>query len=362
MYIEALELKNYRNYKALEIQFNQQINIIYGDNAQGKTNLIEAIYLCATSKSHRLSFDKELIKIGEKESHIHLKFKKKGISENIHIQLNKNSKKKIAFNQIALKKISHLFGIIHVIIFSPEDLGLIKNGPKERRRFIDFELSQLNSLYMYHLSHYYKVLKQRNKLLRKEINKEEIKLLLDTWDNELIKHGFKVIELREEFIQALAPILQKKHAYLSGKKEIITIKYEKNTTIKDYKKNLEKKRKHDLIKGSTSVGPHRDDINFKINKIDVKKYGSQGQQRTAALALKLSEIELVKEKIEDTPILLLDDVLSELDIKRQQFLIKNIENIQTFITCTNIESIKEEKYGWYKVDKGQVVQLHKEEC
>lgn len=359
MYIENIKLSNYRNYDDEFIEFNNKINIIYGNNAQGKTNLIEAIYLCATSKSHRFSFDKELIKIGEKEGNIHLSFNKNDISESIHIQLNKNNKKKIAINKIELKKISDLFGSIHVIIFSPEDLGLIKKGPKERRRFIDFELSQLNPIYMYYLSHYYKVLKQRNKLMKTNNKKTDEEVLIDVWDLELIKYGIKVIEMRKKFIDELKPIIRKKHYFLSGKKEKISIKYNQNTTIKNYKNELKVNRYKDKIKGTTSVGPHRDDIDFIIDNMNIKKYGSQGQQRTAALALKLAEIDLVKKKIEDTPILLLDDVLSELDSNRQKYLMNHIKEIQTFITCTELDNFKEiekkKDISFYKIKNGELI-------
>lgn len=357
MFIETLELKNYRNYHEASIDFGPGINIIYGDNAQGKTNLIEAIYLCATSKSHRMSFDKELIRLGEKEAHVFMQFNRNDINETIDVHLKRTGKKGIAVNKSQIKKLNELFGLIHVIMFSPEDLGLIKNGPKERRRFIDIEMSQLNPLYMYHLGQYHKVLKQRNGLLKQQKSEDEILALLDVFDMQLVEHGKKIIELRQAFVEELNPIFHYKHYQLSGEKENICLIYEADASTEEFEKKLIKARKKDLIRGSTSVGPHRDDIRFDINEIDIRKYGSQGQQRTAALSLKLSEIDLVMKQIDDTPILLLDDVLSELDHNRQRFLISHLEQVQTFITCTGIEDfVKKEMQGYnmYKIKDARV--------
>lgn len=339
MYIQTLELKNYRNYNFASINFEPGINIIYGDNAQGKTNIIEAIYMCATSKSHRTSIDKELIKIDELESHVYLRVEKDNILEEIDVHLKRNSNKGIAINKVAIRKMNELLGVVHVVLFSPEDLGLIKNGPKERRRFIDMELSQLDKLYFYNLSQYHKVLKQRNNLLKKIQNQRDLEEQLDIWDLQLVQYGEVVIELREQFIDELKPIVYEKHHHLTGYQEELVIIYEKDVERQDLKAKLEKNRQRDIYQGSTSVGPHRDDICFKINDIDVRTYGSQGQQRTAALSLKLSEIELVKLKSSETPILLLDDVLSELDKHRQQYLIEHLQSIQTIITCTGIEDL-----------------------
>lgn len=357
MHISSLELTNYRNYTQATVEFGQGVNIIYGDNAQGKTNLIEAIYLCATSKSHRLSFDRELIRIGEDEAHVYMEFYRGDIHENIDIHLKKKGKKGVAVNKMPVKKLSELFGLIHVIMFSPEDLGLIKNGPKDRRRFIDMELSQLNPVYMHYLAGYHKVLKQRNGLLKKGTELEDIDGLLDVFDLQLIEYGSKVIEFRQNFIEDLKPVFHGKHRHLSGEKEVIELIYENNIDIDLYEEKLRSRRKVDMIRGTTSVGPHRDDLRFDINGIDIRKFGSQGQQRTAALSLKLSEIDLVRKEIDDEPILLLDDVLSELDHNRQRYLIEHLENVQTFITCTGVEDfIKNEmdQYRMYHIDEATI--------
>lgn len=337
MYIKNLLVKNFRNYEEARIDFSKNINIIYGKNAQGKTNILEALYLCATSKSQRTNNSKEMIRFNNDEAHITVNFVKSDIEDQIDLHLKKNNKKSISLNKIPIKKLSELFGIIKIVIFSPEDLGLIKNGPKERRKFIDIELCQINSLYYYYLKNYHQALKQRNNLL-KEIKKNNYGLdQLDVWDIQLIDYGLKVMKYREEFINELNPYFINNHYQISGKKEKSSLFYEKNILEEVFKDKLIKNRNYDIITGSTSVGPHKDDIRFEINGVDIRKYGSQGQQRTAALSLKLSEIKLMEENSGESPILLLDDVLSELDDLRQNYLIHHIENIQTIITCTGIE-------------------------
>lgn len=349
MFIREVNLTNYRNYITLEMAFNQGVNILYGENAQGKTNLIEAIYMCSTSKSHRLSKDKEIIRLGEKEAHIHVSFERDEMGHDIDMHMTQRGPKKVAVDKQPIKKMNQLFGQIHVIMFSPEDLGIIKNGPKDRRRFIDMELSQLNPLYMYYLSQYHKVLKQRNQLLKNQDNHGELGALLDVFDEQLIGYGLKVIELRESFVEQLDAIYHEKHKDLSGNRELVHVVYERSVSIDDYKKSMQEKKATDIRMRTTTIGPHRDDLSFVMNDIDLRTYGSQGQQRTAALALKLSEIILVKESTNETPILLLDDVLSELDHHRQTYLIHHLEGIQTFITCTGVEDVIKIGMGEYQL-------------
>ena len=357
MHIRALKLKNYRNYEHVSVYFSPGVNIIYGENAQGKTNLIEAIYMSATSRSHRLAKDGEIVRIGQEEAHIHLAFEKDEVDEVIDIHLKKRGKKRIAVNKMPIKKLSELFGMVHVIMFSPEDLALIKNGPKERRRFVDMELSQLNPVYMYYLSHYHKVLKQRNSLLKASRSPEETKGLIEAFDSQLVDYGCRIIEMRSQFIEALNPVYSQRHYQISGGREQVQLVYDMNVTSELFKRTLEDRFTKDLVRKTTSVGPHRDDVTFMMNDIDLRKFGSQGQQRTAALSLKLSEIELVKNQIQDTPVLLLDDVLSELDHNRQRFLTEHLEGIQTFITCTGVEDFitnNMDKYELYEVSEGDV--------
>lgn len=344
MYIQSLTLKNYRNYEETRINFNNHINIIYGKNAQGKTNILEAIYLCATAKSHRTSNVKELIQFDKEEAHVNVEIvKDKSHIDIIDLHLKKNNKKSIAINKMPIRKFNELFGTMRIILFSPEDLGLIKNGPKERRKFLDLELCQISPMYYYHLKHYYLILKQRNNLLKMIKRNEELKDQLEAWDVQLLDHGKNIILHRDKFINELNPYFKIKHNEIAGNNEFSSMIYEKNVEIDCFENKLMKQISYDISMGSTSVGPHKDDINFEINGVDIRKYGSQGQQRTAALSLKLSEIEYIKNCGEDTPILLLDDVLSELDEQRQSHLFNHINDIQTIITCTGIEDFVNSK-------------------
>lgn len=337
MIIESLELKNYRNYEQLHMNFDQGTNLLYGDNAQGKTNILEAIYVCSTTKSHRGSKDKEIIGFGEQESHMKLNIKKDGVPYRIDMHLRMNKTKGVAINGIPIHKASELFGVVNVVFFSPEDLNIIKNGPSERRRFIDMELCQLNKLYVHSLVQYNKIIMQRNKLLKEISFKPEYEEMLDIWDMQMVSYGREIINYREEFILTLNKIIKGIHYNLSGEKEELFLKYQPNVESDDFEKSLKKYRMQDMKQKITLTGPHKDDIIFYVNKIDIRKYGSQGQQRTAALSLKLAEIEIVKKIVKDYPILLLDDVLSELDKSRQEHLLSVIKHIQTIITCTGLE-------------------------
>ena len=347
MYIKSLKLKNFRNNESLDIDLDKSVNIFHGDNAQGKTNVLEAIYYASTSKSHKGSKEKEIVRFGEEDSHIKMIVSKNGLDERIDIHLKKNKKKGIAINGIPIKKSSELLGIVNVIIFSPEDLNIIKNGPSERRRFIDLELCQLDKIYLYNLVSYNKILNQRNKLL-KEISFSQNESLMSTielWDIQLSKFGREIIIQRRKFIEKINQILKGIHCKLSGGKENIIIKYEPDCDENELEKALTDSRSRDLKYKFTSVGPHKDDLGFFLNDIDIRKFGSQGQQRTAALSLKLSEIELVKEMINDNPVLLLDDVLSELDVNRQNHLLNTLGDIQTLITCTGVDEFVRNRFN-----------------
>lgn len=349
MIIQSLELNNFRNYQSLKLEFDRGTNIFYGDNAQGKTNILEAIYVSGTTKSHKGNKDKEMIRFSEEEAHIRTRIEKKGISYLVDIHLKKNKTKGIAVNGIPIKKASELFGIVNFIFFSPEDLNIIKNGPAERRRFIDMELCQLDKCYLYDLVNYNKVIHQRNKLLKEILFHTELSDTLEVWDSQLVKYGSKIIHRRRIFIEQLNEILNRIHKQLSGNKEELFIRYESDTTEEDFSKKLKQSIQKDIKFKSTSVGPHRDDLLFQIYDIDLRKYGSQGQQRTSALSLKLAEIELVKGLISDTPILLLDDVLSELDGNRQNYLCNYIQNIQTLITCTGLDDFIRNRFPINKI-------------
>lgn len=337
MFIKSLELKNYRNYEQLSMNFAGGTNLLYGDNAQGKTNIVEAIYLAATTKSHRGSKDREIIQFHHDEAHIRIHYEKQDIMHQLDMHLKKNRVKGVAIDRIPIRKSSDLLGQIPVIFFSPEDLKIIKNGPSERRKFLDIELSQLERLYLYHLTKYNKILMQRNNLLKQLKFQPNLVDTLEFWDLQLVKYGSEVIRYRRKFIDHLNMIIKQIHKKLTGNREEIQLEYENNVEYDIFLTELNKKRSIDLKYTTTSIGPHRDDISFIVNGIDIRKFGSQGQQRTAALSLKLSQIQLVKEVLHDTPVLLLDDVLSELDSNRKIYLLESIKDTQTFITCTGLD-------------------------
>lgn len=337
MIIKTLELADFRNYETLNISFDKGTNILFGDNAQGKTNILEAIYISATTKSHKGSKDKEIIHFDKEEAHIRTYLEKEDVEYRVDMHLRKNKSKGIAIDGQKIKKAADLLGLLNVVFFSPEDLSIIKNGPAERRRFADIELCQLDSFYLYNLNNYNKIINQRNKLLKDIYFNQNLKETLNIWDSQLVSYGSKIIERREAFADQLCEIIGDIHKKLSGGKEDLIVKYEPDVRIDDFESRMKENQEKDIRFKLTSTGPHRDDFSFIVNGIDIRKYGSQGQQRTAALSLKLSEIELVKKMTKDTPLLLLDDVLSELDSNRQNYLLNSIGDIQTIITCTGLD-------------------------
>lgn len=348
MIIESIELKNYRNYDELHMEFHPGTNILYGNNAQGKTNILEAIYVCCTTKSHRGSKDREMIHFNQDESHIKLTIRKNDVPYRIDMHLKKNKTKGVAVNGIPIRKASELFGIVNVVFFSPEDLNLIKNGPAERRKFIDLELCQLNKLYVHSLVSYNRILMQRNKLLKDLYFHPEYEETLDVWDMQLVQYGKEIIRFREEFIGQLNDMIPRIHRKLTGGQENLQIIYDPSASLENFEESLKRSRPQDVKQKTTLVGPHRDDIGFFLGDLDIRRFGSQGQQRTAALSLKLAEIELVKKLVRDYPVLLLDDVLSELDGERQNHLLEAITHIQTMITCTGLEDFINNRF---QIDK-----------
>lgn len=351
MIIKSLELADFRNYENLEINFDKGTNILYGNNAQGKTNILEAIYVSATTKSHKGSKDKEIVSFNKEESHIRTYLLKDDEEIRVDMHLRKNKSKGIAIDGQKIKKAADLLGLLNVVFFSPEDLSIIKNGPAERRRFADMELCQLDNFYIYNLNHYNKIINQRNKLLKDMYFNPELKETLNIWDSQLVSFGSKIIERRQQFADQLCEIIYDIHKKLSGGKEELVIKYEPDVSIEDFEKMMRINQERDIKLKQTTTGPHRDDFSFIVNDIDIRKYGSQGQQRTAALSLKLSEIELVKKISKDTPVLLLDDVLSELDSNRQNYLLNSIGNIQTIITCTGLDEFINNRFEINKIFK-----------
>ena len=351
MIIKSLELADFRNYETLNIHFDRGTNILYGDNAQGKTNIMEAIYVSATTKSHKGSKDKEIINFEKEESHIRTYLEKEDVEYRVDMHLRKSKSKGIAIDGQKIKKAADLLGLLNVVFFSPEDLAIIKNGPSERRRFADMELCQLDNFYLYNLNHYNKIINQRNKLLKDIYFHPELKETLNIWDLQLVSFGSKIIERRELFVKQLNEIIKEIHNKLSGGKEDLTVKYEPDTAIENFEQKMKENQEKDIRSKTTSSGPHRDDFIFIVNGIDIRRYGSQGQQRTAALSLKLSEIELVKKMTKDTPVLLLDDVLSELDSSRQNYLLNSIGDIQTIITCTGLDEFVNNRFEINRIFK-----------
>lgn len=358
MQADQLYLKNFRNIRDLEIGFDPHVNIFYGQNAQGKTNLLESVYFCATGRSHRTSFDKECIHYEEQEAFIKLLYTRRK-QDSIEIHLRRNGRKGAAYNKAPVRRIEDLFGCLSVVMFSPEDLSLIKNGPAGRRRFMDMEICQTDPVYLHTLKNYTKVLRQRNQLLKNldayHLQYEESLL---PWDQQLAGYGVRLIRMREAFIQKLADKTARIHDRISHGTEELVLTYEKNMEADEegFLEKLKNTAQRDILIGSTHTGPHRDDIAMAIGERDVRIYGSQGQQRTTALSMKLAEMELMEEEIGTPPILLLDDVMSELDQDRQLHMIQYIERCQTLITCTGVEdSIRRLPVGHrFRVEGGTV--------
>ena len=349
MILKSIELKNFRNYEDLDLKFDSGTNILFGDNAQGKTNILEAAYVSGTTKSHKGSRDKDMIRFGEDESHIRTIVEKQGKEYQLDIHLKKKRSKGIAINKVPIKKASELFGILNMVFFSPEDLNIIKNGPSERRRSLDAEICQLDKIYLSDLTRYNKILMQRNRLLKDMQHQPQLMETLPVWDMQLVEYGKRLIRRRRQFVEELSEIVTGIHRNISGKREELVLRYEPNIDAEFLEDELNRVREKDRKYAQTSVGPHRDDISFFIRGVDIRKFGSQGQQRTSALSLKLSEIELVRQTIHDTPVLLLDDVLSELDSNRQNYLLNSIHDIQTMITCTGLDEFVRNRFQIDKV-------------
>ena len=371
MIIKELELKNYRNYKNLKISFDEKVNLILGDNAQGKTNLIEAVYICSLGKSFKTIKDIDLIKFDEENAYVKAICQKEDFNTEVEIILEKKGKtsvnKNIKKDKKRLSKTSELIKNIMIVIFSPEDLKIVKDEPEKRRRFIDRELCQISPSYYENYSNYRRTLLQRNAYLKeKDINPE----IIDLWDEQLSKYGSKIIHKRREFIEKLSGISNKIHSSITSHEENLRIIYNPNIRIEEnledqeyyFHKKIKESFESDLINRTTTVGPHRDDIEFIVNDVNMRNYGSQGQQRTCALSLKLAEITLIKEETGEDAILILDDVMSELDIRRQEYLIKTLDKNQLFITTTDIDKNilgNIESATIYSISNGSVINVEK---
>ena len=357
MWITSLEMQNFRNYESQKIDFSENVNVFYGDNAQGKTNIIEAIFMCSIGKSFRTSKEKETIKHNEEFTNIVLNYQNKDRDGNIKVQIS--NKKTIFVNGVKVKKLSELLGKVNIVLFTPDDINILKNGPDQRRKFLNMMIGQIRPNYVNILNTYTKVMEQRNNYLKQirdlddknKINYE----LLDIWDEKLASLSYKICLYRTEFINKISEKIKDIHKNITENKEEIKIEY--ITESSDEKKLLElikQRRKLDIIKGYTTKGAHRDDFNIYIDGDLVNVYGSQGQHRTAVLSLKMSELEIIKEETGESPILLLDDFMSELDSKRRKNLLSNIGDTQVIITCTD-EMENNFLGNIYKVKEGKVI-------
>ena len=357
MYITEVSLQNFRNLAQLKIEPSEGINVIYGSNAQGKTNFLESLYFCAMGRSLRGKSDQQLIRFDAEESHIRMMVQRKNLYDRIDVHLKKEEKKGIAVNGLPVRKMGDLFGTLYAVIFSPEDLSLVKDGPAERRRFLDMELCQLSKVYYYDLQQYYRILKQRNNLLKEIQKKPQLQETLFVWDDQLAEYGERIIAARKRFLIRLDEIAAEKLSQLTGGRDHLQTIYKPNCEEGMLAEKLRKNIDRDIYFGSTQSGPHKDDILFSIDGREVKVYGSQGQQRTTALAARLAEIDLIREETGEEPVLLLDDVFSELDENRQKFLLQSIEGLQAFVTCTGIEdSVRKyiSKDNLFYVDNGVI--------
>ena len=358
MYIEQINLKNFRNYEEQEITLNSHINIFYGNNAQGKTNILESIFLCGFGKSFRTSKEKEMIKLQKDFLEVNIKYQKSDRDGKIKIQIE--NKKHIEVNGVKIKRLSELVGNLNLVIFTPDDIQILKNGPDKRRRFLDMMIGQLRPNYVYTLNLYLKTLEQRNNYLRqiKELNKSEE--MLEIWDEKLVEYAEIICKYRKEFIEKIKEQIKVIHPKITENNEILTLNYITECDNKEtYLSLLKQRRKLDIIKGFTTKGIHRDDFKVFINDKEIGIYGSQGQHRTAILTLKLAELYVIYHEIGEYPILLLDDFMSELDENRRKSFLQYIQDTQVIITCTDkmeLENLEIGKdYQLYKVQEGKVL-------
>ena len=353
MWINNIKLNNFRNYNNKEIKLHENINVFFGENAQGKTNIIESIFLCSIGKSFRTNKEKELIKFNEEKTLVEINYEKSDRTGNIKIEIG--DKKQVYLNGIKIKKLSELLGNINVVIFTPDDINILKGGPQNRRKFLDIMISQLKPNYMYNLNLYKKTIEQRNKYLRQIREENKTEKLLDIWDEKLVEYADQIYKYRKYYIEKIKEKIKKIHSDITEEKEEIEINYLTCCKNKEeYLNLLKEKRKIDIIKGYTTKGIHGDDFNIFINNKQLDIYGSQGQYRTAILSLKMSELEIIEDEIGEMPILLLDDFMSELDEKRRNHLLEKIRHIQVIITCTDKIKLENQKILIYNVNNGKV--------
>lgn len=355
MYIKEIKLENFRNYSFEKIELNEKTNVIFGDNAQGKTNILEAIFIASLGKSFRTNKEIELIKENKNQAKVEIKFLKKQREEIVKVEI---SNKKVFFiNDIPLKKTSEIVGKINIVLFTPEDIEILRNDPARRRKFLNIMISQLRPKYIHLMAEYKRTIEQRNNYLKQIKYENKTKKTLEIWDEQLVNIGLKIYEYRKEFIEKINNKIKEIHLNATENKENIEIKYKSNINKEKYIKKINENREIDIQRGYTSVGIHRDDFEIYINDKNISIYGSQGQQRSSIISLKLAEAEVIYDEIEEYPVILLDDFMSELDKKRIKGFIKNIKNNQVIITCTEKITLDTMMYNLYKVNNANIEKI-----
>jgi len=369
VHITKIQLQNFRNYAQAEIAPCPGVTVLYGNNAQGKTALLEAVTLCCTGRSHRTPRDRELIRWEQPFAKVRVEVERDDGMHEIDMLMNHTARKTVKVGGRVLQRSGELMGHLNGVLFAPEDLRIVKDGPAERRRFVDMELSQIRPGYYYALQNYNRALNQRNHLLREIARNPSLRDTLDEWDAQLARFGADIMERRRNFISLISRSAQESHREISGGAEELRVVYQasidtqedgsalRNTIVRA----LRMSRENDIRRGTTTIGAHRDDLALVLSGMDVRSYGSQGQQRTAALSLKLAELDIMHRESGEWPVLLLDDVMSELDPGRRRHLLKRFEGVQTIVTCTDMSDLAEAEIGAaYRIDHGTIQTSTKE--
>ncbi|AMY05837.1 DNA replication and repair protein RecF [Staphylococcus condimenti] len=369
MKLTALQLENYRNYEEVVLDCHPDVNILIGENAQGKTNLLESIYTLALAKSHRTSNDKELIRFNAEYAKIEGELSYRHGKMPLTMFITKKGKK-VKVNHLEQHRLTQYVGHLNVVLFAPEDLNIVKGSPQVRRRFIDMELGQISAVYLNDLSQYQRILKQKNNYLKQmQMKQKTDRTMLEVLNQQFAEYALKITLKRAHFINELETLAKPIHSSITDERETLDLEYRPSLKLseetdeaklyEEVQKLLQDNMEREIERGVALYGPHRDDLGFKVNEMDAQTYGSQGQQRTTALSIKLAEIELINIEVGEYPILLLDDVLSELDDSRQTHLLSTIQDkVQTFVTTTSVEGIDHEimKHAkLYRINQGEII-------
>ena len=362
MKIIRAQLNHFRSYEGCDLAPCEGVNVLLGDNGQGKTNVLEALYLCCTGRSHRTRQDRELIRWGAEAAQVSVEAERRDGSHQVEITLPALGRRRIRIAGQEISRSGELMGHVTGVLFSPEDLRTVKDGPAERRRFVDMALSQVKPAYYYALQRYARALRQRNETLKAVAAQPAFMATLDAWDEQLAEAGAALMRYRREYIARLSAVAAETHREIADGRERLEIRYAPSVTLGDDAQSLLDAlfaaRENDLRRMTTSVGAHRDDVLLLVEGRDVRAFGSQGQQRTAALAMRLSELEVMREQLDEWPMLMLDDVMSELDPGRRRQLVGRLRGIQTFITCTDEDDLAGAEIGAaWRVENGELKPL-----